>query len=53
MATCALVGFGPLRAFDWVQRLTWPKAIILTILFYYSFATMFVQSFNPFLYFQF
>ena len=53
MATCALFSFGRLQAFDWVERLTWPKAIILTVLFYYSLMTMFVQSFNPFLYFQF
>ena len=53
MATCALFSFGRFRAFDWVQRLTWPKVVIPTVLFYYSLATMFVQSFNPFLYFQF
>ena len=53
MALCGLLGFGRCRAFDWVRRLTWPKVMILTVLFYYSLATMFVQSFNPFLYFQF
>ena len=53
MAMCGMLGFGRHQAFDWVQRLTWPKVMILAILFYYSLMTMFVQSFNPFLYFQF
>ncbi|NQT17606.1 MAG: MBOAT family protein, partial [Planctomycetes bacterium] len=53
MAVCALVAFQPVQAFDWVQRLTWPKVVLLILLFWLSLMTMFVQVFNPFLYFQF
>lgn len=53
MAVCALVAFQPVQAFDWVQRLTWPKVVLLILLFWLSLTTMFVQAFNPFLYFQF
>jgi alginate O-acetyltransferase complex protein AlgI len=50
---CAALVLNPVQAFDWVERLTWPRVIALLVLFAYSLATLFVQSFNPFLYFQF
>lgn len=53
MAICALVVFQPVQAFDWVETLTWGKAALLILLFALSLMTMFVQAFNPFLYFQF
>jgi len=53
MAICALLIFQPLQAFDLAKTITWPKAVILILLFCLSLTTMFVQSFNPFLYFQF
>ncbi len=53
MGLCALLAFSPVQGFDWAKRITWPKVVILAVLFYLSIATMFVQAFNPFLYFQF
>ncbi|MBN1344466.1 MAG: MBOAT family protein [Phycisphaerae bacterium] len=53
MGLCALLAFGPLQAFDWVKRLSWPRSILLVGLFCLSIVTMFTQAFNPFLYFQF
>ena len=53
MAVCTLLAFQPVQAFDWVRRLTWPKVLLLMLLFWLSLMTMFVQTFNPFLYFQF
>ncbi len=53
MAVCALVAFQPVQAFDWVQGLTWLKVVLLILLFWLSLMTMFVEAFNPFLYFQF
>ena len=53
MAVCAGLAFQPLQAFDWARTITWPKAIILIVLFCVSLMTMFTQSFSSFLYFQF
>jgi hypothetical protein len=53
MAICALLIFQPIQAFDWVKTITWPKIIILILLFCLSLMTMFAQAFSPFLYFQF
>jgi len=53
MALSAALAFSPLQGFDWVKRLTWPKAIALAILLLWSLATMFTQAYSPFLYFQF
>ncbi|MDD4789368.1 MAG: MBOAT family protein, partial [Pirellulales bacterium] len=53
MALCALIVFQPVQTFDWVETLTWGKAASLILLFALSLMTMFVQAFNPFLYFQF
>ena len=53
LGLCALLAFSPWQAFDSVQRLTWPKAIVLAAIFLWSLATMFAQAYSPFLYFQF
>jgi len=53
MALCALLAFHPLEAHDWVDSLSWPRALVLVPLFLLAIVTMFTQAFNPFLYFQF
>jgi alginate O-acetyltransferase complex protein AlgI len=53
MAICAFLAFQPLQAFDWGKTITWPKILILIVLFCVSLMTMFAQSFNSFLYFKF
>lgn len=53
MALCALLVFQPVQGFDWARRLSWPKVLVLVVLFGLSLMTMFAQSFRSFLYFQF
>jgi len=53
MVICAFLVFQPLQAFDWAKTITWPKAIMLIVLFWVSIMIMFAQSFSSFLYFQF
>jgi alginate O-acetyltransferase complex protein AlgI len=53
MALCVLVVVCPVQSFDWVKRLSWPKAIALAMLFCWALVMLLTQSFNPFLYFQF
>ena len=53
MALCAVFAFGPLQAFEYVRRITWPKIVLLIVLFVASLMAMSAQAFNPFLYFQF
>ena len=53
MGLCALLAFQPLQAFDLAKTVTWPKALVLIAVFCLAAMTMFVQAFNPFLYFQF
>jgi alginate O-acetyltransferase complex protein AlgI len=53
LGLCAVLAFSPLQGCDWIKRLSWAKLAILAALFYLSIAMLFVQSFNPFLYFQF
>ena len=53
IALCAVLAFGPVQAMDWVNKLTWPRAVALIVLFVVGLATMYSQAFNPFLYFQF
>ncbi len=53
MAICALVAFQRVQAFDWVKRMSWPRMLLVLVIFMLSLTTMFVQAFNPFLYFQF
>jgi alginate O-acetyltransferase complex protein AlgI len=50
---CAVLIFAPWQAFEWVERLSWLRCLILLVLFAVSVMTMFTQAFNPFLYFQF
>ncbi len=53
MALCAVLAFQPVQGFDWVRRLDWVKVVTLAVLFVLSVATLFAQSFQSFLYFQF
>jgi len=53
LALCALLTFQPVQAFDWVASLTWPKVLVLMVLFAVAVSTLSVQSFSPFLYLQF
>jgi len=53
MVLCAVLAFGPLQAFEYVRRITWPKVVLLIVLFVVSLMAMSAQAFNPFLYFQF
>lgn len=50
---CAAVSFQRVEVYDWVEDLSWPKAVALVPLFLAAVGTMFTQAFNPFLYFQF
>ena len=52
-AVCSFLAIHKLQAFDWVEKLTAGKIILLLFLFCLSLSAMFVQAFNPFLYFQF
>jgi len=53
MVLCTVFTYQRTQAFDWAKQLTWPKSILLLVLFGFSLMTMFAQTFNPFLYFQF
>ncbi|MBN2308433.1 MAG: MBOAT family protein, partial [Candidatus Hydrogenedentes bacterium] len=53
MALCALLAFQPTRAHDVAQRITWPRVVLLAAVFVLALMAMAVQTFNPFLYFQF
>jgi alginate O-acetyltransferase complex protein AlgI len=53
MAICTVLTFQPLQAFDWTRTITWPKALVLIVLFCVSIMVKFTQSFSSFLYFQF
>ena len=53
VGVCFLFAWQPWQAFDLAEHITWPKAVALIALFCVALATMFVQAFNPFLYFQF
>ncbi len=53
MMLCAILAFGPLQAFEYVRRVTWPRIALLIVLFAVSLMVMSAQAFNPFLYFQF
>ena len=45
--------FAPRQAYEWSAELTWPKVLILAPAFALALVTMFTQTLNPFLYFQF
>ncbi len=53
LAVCTLVTFQPFQAFEFAEKVTWPRMFVLIALFCVALGTMFVQAFNPFLYFQF
>jgi len=53
MIICSVLAFQPVQAIDWVKTTSWSKIIILIMLFCLSLATMFTQTYNSFLYFQF
>ena len=50
---CATLSFQPVEVYDWLEDLSWPKAVALIPLFLAAVGTMFTQASNPFLYFQF
>lgn len=50
---CALLSFQPIQAFDLAKTITWTKLSITLLLFLLAILSMIVQSFNPFLYYQF
>jgi len=53
MGLCAVLVAQPLQSYEWAARLSWPRLGISAVLFALAVATMYTQSFNPFLYFQF
>ena len=53
MALCAVLVFQGVQGFDWTRKLSWPRALLLIVLFALALMTMFAQSFRSFLYFQF
>jgi alginate O-acetyltransferase complex protein AlgI len=53
MALCAAFAWYGVQAHDWVEKLTVLRVVVLIGLFVLALMTMFVQAFNPFLYFQF
>jgi len=53
LALCTAISFQPVEVCDWVAGLTWRRAVALAPLLLITIGTMFTQTFNPFLYFQF
>ena len=54
LAICAFLVFQPRQAHDWAQLpQCWSRVAVLIPLFVLALMTMFAQTFNPFLYFQF
>jgi len=53
MALCMILVLQPFQAYEWAVHLTWPRLAISSTLFFVAVVTMYTQSFNPFLYFQF
>ncbi len=53
LGLCAFLVFAPWQGYDWVERLSLPRVILLILLFALAIGTMFTQAFSPFLYFQF
>ncbi len=47
------LSFQPLEVCQWVEQMSWRKAVALAPLFLAAVGAMFTQTFNPFLYFQF
>lgn len=53
MVLCGIFMWQPEQSFEWVNRRSVVKSVIMIILFILAIASMFTQAFNPFLYFQF
>lgn len=53
MAICAGLTVQGVQSYDWVTQLSWSKACLLLLVLLFAIAEMFLQTFNPFLYFQF
>jgi len=53
LIACAILAFQRMQALDWARTMSWPKVIILIMLFGLSLATMFTQIYQSFLYFRF
>lgn len=53
MSIATVLVLQPVQAYDWVKNLTTTKMVICIALFLFAIASMFSQSFSPFLYFQF
>jgi alginate O-acetyltransferase complex protein AlgI len=53
MILCAAISFQRVEVYDWVENLSWSRALALAPLSLFAIGAMFTQSFNPFLYFQF
>jgi alginate O-acetyltransferase complex protein AlgI len=53
MAVGAVVVASPIQAYEWSTELTWPKAIVVHLLFCASLLAMFSRPLKPFIYFQF
>lgn len=53
LALCAALAFQRVQAHDWVERVSVTRAAMLILVFVVALLHMFVQAFNPFLYFQF
>lgn len=53
MLLCVAFSFQPMEVYDWVESLSWRRALVLVPLFLFTIGVMFTQTFNPFLYFQF
>lgn len=53
MALAVVVLAWPVPSYEWSERLTWPKAVVLAAALTLAVMAMCSQAFNPFLYFQF
>ncbi len=53
MLLCVSLSFQPIEIYDWLEHLSWRRALVLVPLFLFTIGVMFTQTFNPFLYFQF
>ncbi len=53
MVLCAILVAQPVQSYEWASKITWPRLAGSMVLFALTVATMYTQSFNPFLYFQF
>lgn len=52
-AACGVVAWFAPQTWDWTRTLTWPKAIVATVVLWVSIVVMTSQAYNPFIYFIF